>query len=250
MPGESIPPKPLRITRTRPPRVKLTYPIEPGPTEGREIAFVVGVIGDFSGEPTEPMPPLQERKFVDVNPDNFDVVMERVKPRVAFAVANRLDDDPTAAPLHIDFSFRNLRDFGTENVLRQTPLMNDLLEKRTGLAGRTQMAESANNERVSPDVEELRSRVTQIDQLLSLQLNDVMHHEQFQQLEAAWRGLRWLVDHSETSANLKIRGLTATRHELLHDPDSLYRQVYAGVFDTFGEDPFGVLIGNYEFGPG
>ena len=102
----------------------------------------------------------------------------------------------------------------------------------------------------------INARIAQIDHLLSLQLNEIMHNEAFQKLEGTWRGLKYLVDHSETGTNLKIRVLNVSKKELLRDIEkapefdqsALFKKVYEEEYGVFGGAPFGALIGDYEFG--
>ncbi len=102
----------------------------------------------------------------------------------------------------------------------------------------------------------INARIAQIDHLLSLQLNEIMHSAAFQKLEGSWRGLRYLVDHSETGTNLKIRVLNVSKKELLRDIEkapefdqsALFKKVYEEEYGVFGGAPFGTLIGDYEFG--
>ncbi len=102
----------------------------------------------------------------------------------------------------------------------------------------------------------INARIAAIDRLLSAQLNDIMHHEEFQKLEGSWRGLNYLVMNSETSAQLKIRVMNANKKELLKDLEkaaefdqsALFKKVYEDEFGTFGGAPFGALLGDYEFG--
>ena len=87
-----------KLDRVRPPRVQITYDVEIGDAiELKELPFVMGVLGDFTGQPTEPLPRLKDRKFVEVNPDNFDSVLEGMKPHLAFSVENKLSEDPECA---------------------------------------------------------------------------------------------------------------------------------------------------------
>jgi len=102
----------------------------------------------------------------------------------------------------------------------------------------------------------INARIAQIDHLLSLQLNEIMHSAAFQKLEGTWRGLKYLVDHSETGTNLKIRVLNVNKKELLRDIEkapefdqsALFKKVYEEEYGVFGGAPFGALIGDYEFG--
>jgi type VI secretion system protein ImpC len=110
---------------------------------------------------------------------------------------------------------------------------------------------------VSKDTEAMiNARIAQIDKLLSDQLNEVMHHADFQKLEASWRGLFYLVNQSETGETLKIRVMNATKGELLKDMEkapefdqsTLFKKIYEEEFGMFGGASYGALIGDYEFG--
>lgn len=132
MPRESVHAK---LERVRPPRVHVTYNVEVGDAiEIKEIPFVMGVLGDFSGQPEEPLPRIRERRFVEVTPDNFDSVLASMKPRVAFTVENKLSDDPAAGKIGVDLRFSNIEDFEPEKVARQVKPLRELLELRTKLS--------------------------------------------------------------------------------------------------------------------
>lgn len=102
----------------------------------------------------------------------------------------------------------------------------------------------------------INARIAQIDHLLSIQLNEIMHHPSFQKLEGSWRGLKYLMDNSETGVGLKIRVFNATKKELLRDIEkapefdqsALFKKIYEEEYGVFGGAPFGALIGDYEFG--
>ena len=124
-----------KLERVRPPRVNITYDVETGGAiETKELPFVMGVLGDFSGQPTEPLPRLKERKFVEVTPDNFDDVLASMKPHLSFTVANKLSDDPEAGKLGVDLNFKSMDDFSPDAVARQVKPLRELLELRTKLA--------------------------------------------------------------------------------------------------------------------
>ncbi len=124
-----------KLSRVRAPRVHITYDVEVGDAiETKELPFVVGVLGDFTGHPEQPLPKLKDRKFVEVTPDNFDSVLEGMAPHVAFSVENKLSDDPNAGQLKADLRFKSLQDFEPEEVARQVPALRELLELRTKLA--------------------------------------------------------------------------------------------------------------------
>ena len=100
------------------------------------------------------------------------------------------------------------------------------------------------------------ARIAQIDHLVSIQLNEILHHPNFQKLESAWRGLRYILDQTETSSNLKIKVLNASKKDLLRDlqrapefdQSALFQKIYEEGFGIFGGEPFGALIGDFEIG--
>jgi len=115
--------------------VHITYDVEIGDAiELKELPFVVGVLGDFTGQPEEPLPRVKDRKFVEVTPDNFDSVLAAMKPHLAYAVENKLSEDPDAGQLRVNLRFQALEDFEPENVARQVKPLKELLDLRTKLA--------------------------------------------------------------------------------------------------------------------
>jgi len=124
-----------KLDRVRPPRVHVTYDVEVGDAiELKELPFVMGVLGDFTGQPTEPLPRLRDRKFVEVNPDNFDSVLEGMKPHLAFTVENKLSEDANAPQLKVDLNFKSMDDFAPDNVARQVKPLKELMDLRTKLS--------------------------------------------------------------------------------------------------------------------
>ena len=122
-----------KLERVRPPRVQIAYDVQVGDAiQLKELPFVMGVVGDFSGQPVEPLEELKKRRFVDVTPENFDGVLESMKPHLSFAVANKLD--PKSGDLKVDLHFRNMEDFEPEQVARQIGPTRKLLELRTKLS--------------------------------------------------------------------------------------------------------------------
>ncbi|MCZ6857161.1 MAG: type VI secretion system contractile sheath small subunit, partial [Gemmatimonadetes bacterium] len=121
-----------KIGRVRPPRVNITYEVETGGAiELKELPFVMGILGDFSGQPTEPLAKLKDRKFVEVTPDNFDDVLASMKPHLSFAVENKLSEDGGKIAVEIDFE--GLDDFSPDQVAQQVEPIKKLLELRTQL---------------------------------------------------------------------------------------------------------------------
>jgi type VI secretion system protein ImpB len=153
-----------KLDRVRAPRVQITYDVEVGDAiEIKELPFVMGVLGDFTGQPTEPLARMKDRKFVEVNPDNFDSVLANMKPHLAFSVENKLSEDPEAGNIKVDLNFKSLDDFSPEAVARQVGPLRELLELRdrlTDLRGSMQ-----GNDKLE---ELLRESVTDKDKLARL----------------------------------------------------------------------------------
>ncbi len=122
-----------KIDRVRPPRVQITYDVEVGGAiELKELPFVVGVMGDFVGKPEEPLPAIKNRKFVEIDPDNFNQVLAGMKPRVAFSVDNKLQDD--GSKLGVDLTFGSIEDFEPDNIVQQVEPLRKLVEARQKLS--------------------------------------------------------------------------------------------------------------------
>ncbi|HVF90425.1 MAG TPA: type VI secretion system contractile sheath small subunit [Blastocatellia bacterium] len=122
-----------KISRVRPPRVHITYDVEiGGAIELKELPFVVGVLGDFSGKPEDPLPRVKDRKFVEVDRDNFNQVMSGMKPRLAFNVPNKLTDD--GSKLGVELKFNGIEDFEPDNLVQQIEPMRKLVDARKHLS--------------------------------------------------------------------------------------------------------------------
>jgi type VI secretion system protein ImpB len=154
-----------KLDRVRSPRVHITYDVEVGgATELKELPFVVGVLGDYTGQPTQPLPKLKDRKFVEIDRDNFDAVLEGMKPHLSFAVENKLSDEANAPDLKVDLNFKSLEDFEPQSIARQIKPLNELLELRTRLA-------------------DLRGRLQGNDKLEELLLDAVVNTEKLAKLK-------------------------------------------------------------------
>ncbi|MBL8343086.1 MAG: type VI secretion system contractile sheath large subunit [Rubrivivax sp.] len=319
------------MARNRAPRVQIEYDVEMyGAEKKKQLPFVVGVLADLSGKPSEALPPVAERKFRQIDVDNFDAVMKSMRPRVAFRLPNVLVGE---GDLPVDITFETLDDFSPTEVARKTFALDRLLEARIRLAalavqmdgnsdaqelvGRvlddhsllpalsradsqrpevqahlTQMgmgtgyalilrafapqsheAEAAvedgllvlreqvqANSSLIKDGDAARSIeafIADIDRNVTEQLNPIIHHEDFRKLESAWRGLHYLVHHTETDEMLKIRVLNISKEELGKqlriyvgvnwEQSPLFKKLYEEEFGTFGGEPYGCLVGDYYF---
>ncbi len=121
------------LDRVRSPRVQITYDVEIGDAiEMKEIPFVVGVLADLSGKPDEPLPKVKDRKFVEIDRDNFNQVLSGMKPRLAYRVDNKLTDDDSK--MAVELRFKSLDDFHPERVAEQVTPVRKLVDARKRLS--------------------------------------------------------------------------------------------------------------------
>jgi type VI secretion system protein ImpB len=121
-----------KLDRVRPPRVQITYDVEIGDAiQVKELPLVVGILADLSGKRAEALPALKARKFVEIDRDNFDEVMDSIAPRAAIQVDNRLADDDTK--LNVELVFRSMDDFEPVSIVKQVKPLARLLEARSRL---------------------------------------------------------------------------------------------------------------------
>jgi type VI secretion system protein ImpB len=121
-----------KLDRVRPPRVHITYDVEIGDAvEQKEIPFVAGVMSDLSGKPEKPLPPLKERKYVEVDRDNFNSVLEGIAPRLSYRVDNKIEDNDTK--IGVELNFKHLDDFHPEKIAEQVEPIRKLVDARKKL---------------------------------------------------------------------------------------------------------------------
>lgn len=152
-----------KLERVRKPRVHIKYEVE---TEGamviKELPFVVGVLGGFSGDPTQPLKPFGERKFVQIDRDNFDDVMRRMTPGLTVSVENTLQDNATN--LAVDLKFERMEDFEPGAVVNQVPALKALLDARNQL--RDLMSKADRSEALERLLEDILQNKADINQLV------------------------------------------------------------------------------------
>lgn len=151
-----------RLQKVRPPRVQLTYDVEIGDAiEVKELPFVVGVLGDFAAQSNIPQGKIRDRKFVNVDMDNFDDVMAGMKPRAAYRVKNVLTE--AGGELGIDLEFNKFEDFRPESVVQQVEPLRKLQEARSKLADlRNKLA---GNEKLEDLLNDVLNSTEQLKQL-------------------------------------------------------------------------------------
>jgi type VI secretion system protein ImpB len=154
-----------KLSRVRPPRVQITYDVEIGDAiETKELPFVLGVLGDYSGNPKEALPKMKDRKFVDIDRDNFDDVLKGIAPRLQLRVDNQLKKDDTQ--MGVELNFEKLEDFEPARVVNQIEPLKKLLEVRTRLS-------------------DLRNKITGNDKLEELLDEIVRDTEKLKQISSA-----------------------------------------------------------------
>ncbi len=122
-----------KLSRVRRPRVHITYDVETnGAMQKVELPFVVGVMADLSGQPASPLPSLKERKFTNIDRDNFNDVLSRAAPRLAIRVENKLTD--AAGQMNVELNFKNIDDFDPDKVAAQVGPLKELLDMRHKLS--------------------------------------------------------------------------------------------------------------------
>ncbi|HEU4818339.1 type VI secretion system contractile sheath small subunit [Janthinobacterium sp.] len=153
-----------RLQKVRPPRVQMTYDVEIGDAiENKELPFVVGVVGDFGGNSELEQKRLKDRKFVDIDRDNFDEVMKGIEPRATFRVPNELGAD--GGQFGVELKFRAIADFRPEAVVEQVEPLRKLLEARTKLADlRNKLAGNDKLEDILNDVLNSTEKLAQLEQ--------------------------------------------------------------------------------------
>src|SRR5258705_510117 len=162
----------------------------------------MGVLSDLSGQPAEPLAPIAERKFLEIDIDNFDERLRSMKPRVAMQVENTLTGE---GRIGVDMTFESMDDFSPAAIARKVEPLAKLLEARSQLRNLLTYMDGKS------DAEQL---VAKIDEKLSSQVNVILHSDEFQKVESAWRGLHYLVTNTESDETLKLRVLNISKGEL------------------------------------
>lgn len=150
-----------RLQKVRPPRVQLTYDVEIGDAiEVKELPFVVGVLGDFAAQSRQDLGKVRDRKFVNIDMDNFDDVMEGMAPRAAYRVKNRLT--PEGGEIGVDLEFKKFEDFRPEAVVQNVEPLRKLMDARSKLADlRNKLA---GNEKLEDLLSEVLGNTEQLQQ--------------------------------------------------------------------------------------
>jgi type VI secretion system protein ImpB len=157
-----------KLSRVRAPRVHITYDVEiGGAIETKDLPFVVGVLGDFSGQPAEQLPRVKDRKLIEVDRDNFDQVLAGMKPRLAYRVENTLKGD--GSKLNVELRFSSLEDFEPDRVVQQLEPLRQLIEARRRLSDLSSRMDGNDRlEQLLQDLGQNAGQQRQISQALGL----------------------------------------------------------------------------------
>ncbi len=157
-----------KLDKVRKPRIHINYDVETeGGTEKKELPFVVGTMGDYSGNaPTKEKKPLKERSFIEIDTDNFDDVIERVGPGVRFKVDNVLEEEGDRE-MAVELSFKKMEDFEPMNIAKQVPALKSLLEARQ------QLEEILSKADLSQNLEDLLEDVLNNNEKLQALVNEL-----------------------------------------------------------------------------
>lgn len=121
-----------KLDRIRPPRVQITYDVEiGGAIQKKELPLVMGILADLSGKPEEALPKLKDRKFVEIDRDNFNAILKSIMPRVTMQVDNKLSKE--GGKTNIELKFQHIDDFSPLNIVQQVPALNELFKARQRL---------------------------------------------------------------------------------------------------------------------
>ncbi|TGW14720.1 type VI secretion system contractile sheath large subunit [bacterium NHP-B] len=343
------------LDRVRRPRVHITYDVEiGGAIEKKELPFVVGIIADLAAKTNVELPKLKQRKFVEIDRDNFNEVMIAIRPRLAYSVKKTFGGAAPAAAapskdakdakggkegkdagkeapkaegsgdlLGVELEFQSIEDFNPISVVSRVPLLKEAYDKRvalndlisrvdgndafndqlsaliadqgiaTKIAGEAKGDNAPETDKILTaanllkegidddtkkrlrtlvqvfaqelaDIKEapkgdiyffVLQRVAALDKDISLQLDEVLHHEDFQRLEGSWRGLHYLVSKSETGTRLKLRFLQLSFKELAKDLQNavefdqslMFKKIYEEEYGTFGGHPYSCMVLDFPF---
>jgi len=252
-------------------RVNLVFESKSGDrVEEVELPFKLMVLADFTGD--ERSEAFEGQEPVKLTSAKIDVLFNQFKPSLDLRVSDKLSAEE--GDLLVQFEFRALSDFSPESVIASIPALaalikfNDSLSRLTSgdelqLGDDLAMIEKVlNSESVS--IDEIKSNsesfgwlISSIEEKICQQIDAILHHEDFQAMEACWRSANFLIERTDFSENCELVFFNISKQGLIDDfedvPDvfqsSLYQLVYSDEYGQFGGRPYGSIIGNYEFGP-
>ena len=202
------------------------------------MPFELLILADLSAQ-AESTLPLRDRKLVDIDLDNFDDVLSKYAPRLVLEVPDRLGSQAPTLPLEL--RFRCLDDFAPAAIVNQIEPLKSALHERSELVIRI-TNDYGNDLLDDEEIASIKNRINTLDTHLSDQISEIMHSPPFQRLEATWRGLYFLVTHTETGSTLRLKVLDATKRDLGRDLErspefdqtALFKHVYEKEYGTFG----------------
>ncbi|MFT5220928.1 MAG: type VI secretion system protein ImpC [Planctomycetota bacterium] len=253
-------------------RVNLVYESKIGDrVETIELPFRLLVLADLTMD--ERSEYFEDQQPIRLDSPSLPIVFQKLKPKLDLKVKDHLSDGELDLMVHLEFL--SIDDFAPEKIIRAVPAMTALIEFNDRLAkignGDGQLISDddikliqgvLDNEAVS--VDEIRQNgenfgwlISSIEERICLQIDAILHHPGFHQMEACWRSLQFLIERTDFGENCELAFLNISKQGLIDDFDdvpevfqsSLYQHVYSGEFGQFGGRPFGAVIGDYQFGP-
>ncbi|WP_422379957.1 type VI secretion system contractile sheath large subunit [Marinicellulosiphila megalodicopiae] len=260
-------------------RINLVYRSSgPDGDKDVELPFRLLVLGNFSSNKKDVVEFI-EKKTINITLDNFSKVMESLEPSIDLKVDDKLTEIEDAEKLKFSFSFTSIDDFSPQYFVKQSEVLSQLVDLRQQLHDilesvdpeqslddfcetltesiSKQFLDSMLNDGESLNTGLLDLCITELDDRLGEQLDEILHHPDFQEIEAIWRSLYFLIERTKFSENCVIEILDVSRDELIEDLEDapeitqsqLYNIVYTKEFGQFGGKPYSAFVGAYEFGP-
>ncbi len=153
-----------KLEKVRKPRVHITYEVETnGASSKKELPFVIGITGDFTGHNTDNLKSLKDRRFIQIDSENYDDILKRMNPQLSFAVENSMSDDETE--MAVDLSFESLSDFSPASIVKQVEPLQALMETRNKL--RDLLTKVDRSDELESILEDVLSNTDNLDKLVA-----------------------------------------------------------------------------------
>ena len=258
-------------------RINLVYrSSSPDGSRDVELPFRVLVLGNFSG--CEEAEYFGEQQPININLDNFSIVMESLSPQIKLVAPDKLGENQDEV-LSFSFVFKNIDDFNPRNLIEQCPELSSLAKLRQSLFDMRES--SVSDESLSQYIKELGTEsvagrfvvsmgkdepltadildycITELDERMGDQLDEILHHADFRAIESIWRGLFFLIERTRFDENCIVEILNLSKTGLVEDLEDapeiiqsqLYATIYSKEFGQFGGKPYSCFVGSYLFGP-
>jgi type VI secretion system protein ImpC len=262
-------------------RINLVYrSTSPDGSRDIELPFRLLILSNFTGDARAEI--LSDQEAMNINKDNFSKVLGALSPSITLAVPDKLSDQLDEEPdsLSFNFTFKTLADFNPQSFMKSCPILSPLVELRQQLMNirEKELDETALNDYLSSVGEDSASVkfiremcegaaftldildlcTAELEDRLGDQLDAILHHDSFRELESAWRSVAFLIERTNFDENCFVEILNISKNGIIEDLEDapevirsqLYGMVYTKEFGQFGGKPYSCILGNYSFGPG